>query len=71
MSETKGPKHRRLWGVPAIGRDLGKPDSLPRHSTETHEHRYLTVAEFDGLRSGIAQCACGDTKVEWYSGVKA
>lgn len=64
-------RHRRLWGAPAISRDLGKPSGQPRHSTETHVHDYKTVAEFDGLRSGIAQCACGDTKTEWYAGARA
>lgn len=55
-------RHRRLWGDPAISRDLGKPDALPRHSTATHAHDFKPVAVFEGLRSGVAQCSCGETK---------
>lgn len=33
-----------------------------KHSTATHVHEFKIVAEFEGLRESIAQCACGETK---------
>lgn len=37
----------------------------PRHLNTAHEHRFIPVATFSGIRSGIAQCRCGETKTTW------
>lgn len=40
------------------------PNREPRH-VKPHEHIFVTVASFDGLRASIGECACGDTRTIW------
>ena len=60
--------HRRMWGAASIARDLGQPNGAPRHSTLVHVHLFKPVGIFEGLRSAVAQCACGETRTTFMGG---